>query len=86
MATILRDLFDEVFEDLIVDQSLVNRLKRYKLGFISKNSTHASFFGNVLLGVDLVKHMPSDRAEFFEDVLGVDEETSKVAVMKSQLI
>lgn len=86
MAIILRDLFDEVFEDLIVDQSLVNRLKRYKLGFISKNSTHASFFGNVLLGVDLVKHMPSDRAEFFEDVLGVDEETCKVAVMKSPLI
>lgn len=86
MSITLKALFDEVCEDLIIDQTLVKRLVRYKLGFINKNPSHSSFFGNVLLGVDIVKHTPSDRAEFFEDVIGVDEETCRAAVLKSPLV
>lgn len=86
MAITLKELLDEVFEDLIVDKSLVDRLRRYKLGFINKNTSHASFFGNVLLGVDVVKHTPADRAEFFQDVLGIDEESCRIAIMQSPLI
>lgn len=86
MSLTLKSLFDELCSDLIVDASLIKRLKLYKSTFMSKNPSHASFFGGVLLGVDIVKHTPTDRAEFFEDVIGVDEETARVTVLKSPLV
>lgn len=86
MKPTLISLLDELCEDVIIDQTLVTRLKRYKTGFINKNPSHSSFFGGVLVGVDVVKHTVMDRAEFFQDVLGIDEETAKVYVLKSPLV
>lgn len=86
MALTMKDIFDELCEEVIFDAALVQRLKRYKTGFINKNPSHASFFGGVLVGVDVVKHTTLDRGEFFEDVIGIDEETAKAAVLKSPLV
>lgn len=86
MNPTLKSIFDTLCEDVIFDASLVNRLKRYKAGFINKNPSHASFFGGVLLGVDVVKHTPMDRAEFFEDVVGIDEEEAREAILTSPLV
>lgn len=86
MDNSLRNIFDEVCRDLVVDPYLVKRIAKYKNGFIEKNEEHIAFFGGNLLGTETVRHTPADRDTFFEDIMGIDEHDTRRAILTSPLI
>lgn len=86
MAITLKEVFDEAGKDLVVDNRLAQRIARYRSSFVSKNEEHIAFFGGNLLGVQVVRHTPSDRAILFEDVLGMDEQYLSDRVLDTELI
>lgn len=73
----VRDVFDTVAVDrnLEFDKYLATRVSKYVQEFINRNKDHAAFFGGVLLGVEVVRFLDSDKNKWFDDVLdGMDEE------------
>lgn len=82
----IKTVFDEAGHDLIVDNRLAARIARYRSGFVNKNDDHIEFFGGNLLGVQVVRHTRTDRAVFFEDVLGMDENDLKNKIIKTDLV
>ena len=67
-------IFDEHCSHVIFDSKLLRRIMIYEHNFVNKNDSHINFFGGVLMGVDPVRFTPKDRAEWFDDILDVDEE------------
>lgn len=63
-----------VFSDMTgiheADTRLLARVTQYQLSFANKNSEHIEFFGGHLTGVHTVRFNPSDRARWFEEVVG----------------
>lgn len=82
----IKQVFDTLCADLVVDNYLVDRIGKYKTGFINKNEDHIAFFGGNLLGVEIVRHTKTDRDVFFEDVLGIDEHAARLLIVKTPLI
>ena len=82
----IKAVFDSLCADLTVDNYLVDRIAKYKSGFINKNEDHIAFFGGNLLGVEIVRHTKTDRDVFFQDVLGMDEHEARMAIIKTPLI
>lgn len=82
----IKQVYDDLCVDLVVDKYLVDRIRRYKSGFINKNEDHIAFFGGNLLGVEIVRHTKMDRDVFFEDVLGIDEHDARQLIVKTPLI
>lgn len=82
----IKQVFDNLCVDLVVDNYLISRIARYKTGFINKNEDHIAFFGGNLLGVEIVRHTKTDRDVFFEDVIGIDENEARAEILKTPLI
>lgn len=82
----IKTIFDSVMTDLVIDQKLIGNLRRYEQKFVNKNEHHINFFGGVLMGVNPVRFTPDDRTRWFDDILGVDEQTLKEALYKSPSI
>jgi hypothetical protein len=82
----IKQVFDVLCEDLVVDNYLVEHIAKYKRGFINKNEDHIAFFGGNLLGVEIVRHTSTDRSIFFEDVIGIDENEARAEIVKTPLI
>lgn len=72
MAT-LKEVFDRQFDQVVFDKKLCERIIRYSNQFMTRNDDHNAFFGGVLLGVNPIRFLDSDRETWYEDVLGVDE-------------
>lgn len=73
----VRDVFNTVAVDrnLEFDKYLATRVAKYVQEFINRNKEHAAFFGGVLLGVETVRFLDSDKNHWFDGVLsGMDEE------------
>lgn len=86
MALTIKSVYDDLCQDLVVDNYLVARIAKYKTGFINKNEDHISFFGGNLLGVEIVRHTKTDRDVFFEDVIGIDENEARQRLLETPLI
>lgn len=72
MAESVRSIFyDNVETD--IDKAFVERVISFYLKFISKNDAHLTFFGGVHLGSEKVRYIPSDTAEWLEEVLRIDD-------------
>lgn len=69
----VKSLFDEYCGHVVIDQKFVHRLQSYRQTFANKNEDHVAFFGGHLMGVQEVKFLPSDKAEWFNSLLDVDE-------------
>lgn len=85
-APTIKAVYDRLTTDLIVDNYLVARIAKYKTSFINKNEDHIAFFGGNLLGVEIVRHTKTDRDVFFEDVVGIDENEARAALLETPLI
>lgn len=72
MAT-LKEIYDRHFSEVKFDRNLCNRIIRYSNQFMTKDRDHTEFFGNALMGVNLIYFTDSDNRKLFEEVLGVDE-------------
>lgn len=69
----VKSLFDEHCSHVTIDQAFVRQLQSYRQTFANKNEDHVAFFGGHLMGVQEVKFLPSDKAEWFRDLLDIDE-------------
>ena len=73
MAESIKSVFDAECKDLVIDQGFVERLMSYTHGFVTANEEHINFFGGNLIGVQTVRFKPSDRDQWFDDVLECDD-------------
>lgn len=84
----LRDVFNDVCGDLVLDSRLAKSIQDYKTQFINRNSEHVEFFGGNLTGVQVIRFHGGDRARWFSEVLGLTQEeidslTERVHSLKS---
>lgn len=71
---LVKDVFEGEARDLEFDKQLAESIHRYKQSFINRNKEHAAFFGGNLLGVNVVRFIDSDRHNWFDNIVQVDEE------------
>lgn len=69
----VKTVFDDECKHLIIDSKLINRISKYKHTFLNKNEDHIHFFGGNLIGVYIVKFVDSDRNNWFDDVLLIND-------------
>lgn len=69
----IKTVMDKEFDHLPVDKRLLDRILKYERDFINKNEDHITFFGGHLMGVQVVRFDPRDRAYWFDEVLEINE-------------
>lgn len=69
----IKKVMDEHFEHLDISKKLLDKLMKYEKDFINKNEDHITFFGGHLMGVQVVRFDPRDRAYWFDEVLEINE-------------
>lgn len=69
----IKAVMDQEFSHLPVDKRLLDRILKYERDFINKNEDHITFFGGHLMGVQVVRFDPRDRAYWFDEVLEINE-------------
>lgn len=74
MSKTIKEVFDAQFDQVKFDRALCKRVIQYSQTFMTRNDDHSSFFGGVLMGVNPIRFLDSDREAWYEDVLDVDEE------------
>ena len=73
MSKQILDMFNEETKALKLDKQFVLRVKKFSIGFMTKNLEHIRFFGDILIGANKIVWSQEDRNEFFEDTLdGLD--------------
>lgn len=73
MAVTISSVFDEVTQDVVVDAKLAKKIHQYQVGFVNSNPDHVAFFGGNLMGVHPMRFRTSDRENWFNEVLDIDE-------------
>jgi hypothetical protein len=69
----IKGVMDQEFSHLPIDKKLLDRILKYERDFINKNEDHITFFGGHLMGVQVVRFDPRDRAYWFDEVLEINE-------------
>lgn len=69
----LKEIFDRQFAEVEFDAAFCARVIRFSNWFMTKNHDHVEFFGGVLIGVNPLRFLESDRDQWFNDVLTIDE-------------
>lgn len=69
----LKQVFSNLGHDLEIDRRLLRDINQYVQRFLTKNENHISFFGDALVGVYPIKYVTEDKAEWFNDILEIDE-------------
>lgn len=69
----IKQVMDAQFDHLPIDKKLLDRILKYERDFINKNEDHITFFGGHLMGVQVVRFDPRDRAYWFDEVLEINE-------------
>lgn len=82
----VKDIFDNMADDLVINQRWASTLKRYVHGFASKNNDHLDFFNSPFLGTHRVVFKTSDRVEFFNDIIDLDEVRLRDELIKTRWI
>ncbi|AEV89446.1 putative virion structural protein [Pseudomonas phage OBP] len=82
----VKDIFDNLVEDLEITPRWVQTLRRYVYGFATKDNDHTEFFGSPYLGTHRVLFKTSDRVTFFRDIIDVDEVRLRDELIKTKWI
>lgn len=69
---VLKEIMNRHGAHLKFDRRLANEIKLYIQNFVNKNPDHINALGSNMLGVYQMRFMPSDRAEWEENLLGID--------------
>ena len=80
MATNIKSVFDGFSHNLKVDKTLMKNIHAYNQAFINKTDDHIEFFGGNLLGVQTVRFMSSDKNDWIDGLLHLDEYKVRQAV------
>lgn len=82
----VKDIFDQMVDDLEITPRWVQTLKRYVYGFATKDNDHTEFFGSPYLGTHRILFKTSDRVTFFRDIIDVDEVRLRDELIKTKWI
>lgn len=82
----VKDIFDQMVDDLIIDQRWLRKLRMYVYGFATKNNDHAEFFGSPYLGTHRIIFKTSDKKEWFSEIIDVDEVMLRDNLIKTKWI
>lgn len=69
----IQTVFEQATRDVVVDAKLLARIHNFERAFVNRNEDHIAFFGSNLMGVHTMRFRPTDRDDWFLDVLEVDE-------------
>lgn len=69
----LKSVFDAECTHLKMEPKFLKSIHRYGQSFVNKNEDHVKFFGGNAIGVYPVRFKTSDRLEWYEDVLQIDD-------------
>jgi hypothetical protein len=67
-------VFEEECKHVAIDAKLLKRVHAYKASFANRNEDHVRFFGGNLLGVYPIRFKTSDRIEWIDDVLSINDD------------
>jgi len=82
----IKAVFDEAFAHVKFDKELCKRVIQYSLKYMNRNDDHSAFFGGVLLGVNPIRFLDTDRETWYEEVLDIDEDLLYHAFRKVKAI
>lgn len=82
----VKDVFDGLVDDLVINDRWANNLRRYVYGFATRDNSHTEFFGSPFLGTHRVLFKTSDRVTFFRDIIDVDEVKLRDELIKTKWI
>lgn len=82
MSDTIKGVFDKYVGDLKIDRRFIKQINQIRIGFVNRNNDHLEFFSGNLLGVNPVRYRTSDREEWFDEVLEVDEIDVAEALVK----
>jgi hypothetical protein len=73
MSADIQRVFNEACKALVIDANFIKRLSMYRLRWVQKNPDHIEFFGGNLLGVQVVRFTDTDKDQWFDEILHVDQ-------------
>lgn len=73
MASLIKDILDDVSRDVKFDEVLSKRIARYKGDLMNRSEATVMFFGSNLTGVYPLRFKTADRNEWFIDIKDIDE-------------
>lgn len=82
----VKDIFDALDDDLIVNPRWVSKLRSFVYGFATKDNDHTEFFGSPFLGTHRVVFKSEDRQTFFKDIFDIDEVRLRDELIKTKWI
>ena len=82
----VKDIFDGLVDDLVINERWARTLKRFVYGFATKDNDHTEFFGSPYLGTHRILFKTSDRVTFFRDIIDVDEVRLRDELIKTKWI
>ena len=71
--TNIKSIMDAHFSHLKIDAKFLNAIHQYSVTWLNRSEDHIHFFGGNLLGVYPIRYTSSDRNEFLDVLLGIDE-------------
>lgn len=69
----IKSIMDAHFSHLTIDAKFLNAIHQYGVTWLNRSEDHIHFFGGNLLGVYPIRYTSSDRNEFLDVLLGIDE-------------
>lgn len=82
----VKEIFDQMVGDLVIDQHWLRDLRKYVLGFTSRNNDHVEFFGSPYLGTHRIVFKTSDRTDWFRDIIDIDDVRLRDELIKCKWI
>lgn len=73
MSATIRSVFEDATRDVKIDTKLMDRVHRFERAFVNRNPEHVAFFGGNLMGVHTMRFRPTDRDDWFNDILQIDD-------------
>jgi len=85
-TTTIVDLLEKHFADVKLDRAFCMRVINFVTRFMNKNADHSAFFGGALLGVNPIRWHPTDREQWYDEVLGVNDDLLQYDFLKLDVI
>jgi hypothetical protein len=82
----IKSIFDQATKAIKLDPGFLKHVHQYGQGFVNRNEDHVQFFGSNLTGVYPVRFKTTDRIEWLDDVLGIDEYVIRKEIINLETI
>ncbi len=82
MVASIKSIMDQHGSNVKITPAFLKRVHQYRVHFANKNEDHARFFGGNLYGVYPVRFLTSDRLEWTDEIMQLDEYAVRQDIVK----